>query len=224
MSMRVNEFNKQQMKDVFDKISFDFSGTRRYPWQEVVDFVEELEEKAASLDVGCGNGRHMLELGKKTDVVFGLDFSKKMLNQAKKELLLNRHVDAFFGLVQGDASFLPFKDNFFDYILCIATMHHLTSFEERIKCLNEMYRVMEDGSRALMSVWSIHHDRFRGDREEIRENDFDVLVEWRSSGIRENRFYHVFSKEELISHLRESRFNSYEISLSSGNYYVELTK
>lgn len=220
-------FTKKEMKDVFDKISFDFSETRKYPWPEVVEFINKINEKETSLDLGCGNGRHIKELAKKTKYIYGLDFSKKMLDQAKKELMLSKNISETspdIGLVQGDASNLPFERGIFDYVICIATLHHIPSKNGRFNCLNEMHRVMKKESEALLSVWSIKHKRFRGKREEIRKNDFDVSIKWNSEEGKEERYYHIFTKENLVNVLKETKFKSFDINLSSGNYYIHLRK
>ena len=52
-----------------------------------VDFVEEelaLPPGAAILDVGCGTGRHSIELARRGYAVTGLDVSRGMLEQARK--------------------------------------------------------------------------------------------------------------------------------------------
>ena len=65
-----------------------------------VDFlVEELRLKpgATILDVGCGTGRHAIELARRGYMVTGVDLSSGMLAEAKKcgqEGQGGRHVDA----------------------------------------------------------------------------------------------------------------------------------
>jgi cyclopropane fatty-acyl-phospholipid synthase-like methyltransferase len=56
-------------------------------WREEVDFMEEvfnLPTGSRLLDVGCGTGRHAVELARRGYQVTGLDFSTGMLNEARK--------------------------------------------------------------------------------------------------------------------------------------------
>ncbi|PTD93543.1 hypothetical protein C9439_07250 [archaeon SCG-AAA382B04] len=214
--------NKKEIKRVFDKISHDFSQTRKHPWPEVVDFIEKGRKTNFSLDLGCGNGRHMKELIKKSERVIGVDFSKKMLKKSKREILLSGYSKDSFELVQGDITDLPFNNQVFDIVICIATLHHIPSSKKREECLNEIHRVLKKNGRTLISVWSIEHNEFEGKREEVRKNNFDYFVDWKSDGFKEKRFYHIFNRENFSNLLNKTDFTVKEIKLSSGNYYAEL--
>ena len=53
-----------------------------------VDFLEkelEFNKDKKILDIGCGTGRHSLELGKRGYNVTGIDLSESMINQAKRK-------------------------------------------------------------------------------------------------------------------------------------------
>ncbi len=57
------------------------------PWQEEVEFfIEVLNLPTGSriLDVGCGTGRHSVELARRGYQVTGIDFSAGMLAEARK--------------------------------------------------------------------------------------------------------------------------------------------
>jgi 2-polyprenyl-3-methyl-5-hydroxy-6-metoxy-1,4-benzoquinol methylase len=57
------------------------------PWKEEVDFMEEVFNLAPGsrlLDVGCGTGRHSVELARRGYQVTGIDFSAGMLNEGRK--------------------------------------------------------------------------------------------------------------------------------------------
>lgn len=83
------------------------------------------------LDVGCGGGFFLNQAEKFLDCT-GIDFSEQALIQAKKNCNSK--------LVLGSASFLPFKDDFFDFVVCLGSLEHFIEME---KALSEMKRVLK---------------------------------------------------------------------------------
>jgi ubiquinone/menaquinone biosynthesis C-methylase UbiE len=77
-----------------------------------VDFIEEEIDKDKSkqiLDIGCGTGRHAIELAKRGYKVVGVDLSESQLKRAReKSIEANMSVK----FIQGDARSLPFQNEF----------------------------------------------------------------------------------------------------------------
>ena len=87
------------------------------------------------LDVGCGNARDLLKLGKSARCI-GMDFSWEMLLEGKRSL--NRYgIKA--SLVRCDALRLSFGDDVFDKVVCSEVIEHIPAWEETIR---EMRRVL----------------------------------------------------------------------------------
>jgi SAM-dependent methyltransferase len=63
------------------------------------------------LDVGCGTGRHIIELCRKGYQVVGIDLSKDMLTIAKSDLSKEGFSP---GIIQADATRLPLVKRFFE--------------------------------------------------------------------------------------------------------------
>ncbi len=77
-----------------------------------VDFIEkeiDYNKSFRILDIGCGTGRHSIELAKRGYTVVGIDLSESMLNRAK-EKAKNENVKVEF--VQADARHLDYKNEF----------------------------------------------------------------------------------------------------------------
>jgi ubiquinone/menaquinone biosynthesis C-methylase UbiE len=76
------------------------------------DFIEaeiEYNKNARILDIGCGTGRHSIELTKRGYRVTGIDLSDSMLKRAKEKAAeLGLQVD----FQKHDARDLPFYDEF----------------------------------------------------------------------------------------------------------------
>ena len=76
------------------------------------DFIEtELnsDKSLKILDVGCGTGRHAIELSKRGYLITGIDLSESQLTRAREKAEKNHLIIDF---QQQDARNLPFKDDF----------------------------------------------------------------------------------------------------------------
>lgn len=142
------------------------------------------------LDAGCGNGRYLLPLSKKYNVV-GTDISVIALSRARNYLEKSGQ-DA--GCVAASITHLPFSDGSFDAIVCYGVLQHL--FEnERLLAVEEFRRVLRPHGLIFFEVFGTDDMRFGG--EEVENNTFR-----RKGGI----IYHYFTENEL-----ESLFERFDI-------------
>jgi len=200
----------RRVSETFDAIAEHFDKTRNRPWKEVVKFLDNCE--GSLLDMGCGNGRHILEALEKDLEVYGVDASIELLNICKQK------VKESVELVRADVKSLPFEHNSFDNIIYIATIHHLK--EDRVKSLNEARRVLQDSGKILVSSWARELDRWDLDEEEQ-----DVIVPWhREDGEIIDRFYHLYRLKELRKDVEKAGFEVVKAFHSKGNNYVEAKK
>jgi len=114
-----------------------------------VDFVLANCPPGRGLDVGCGTGALAARLADAGYEMAGVDPSEGML-----EVLRDRApaVEA----VQGDGTDIPFPDDSFELVLCVAVMHHIADADAVRATLAEMTRVARPGGRIL--VWD-HNPR-----------------------------------------------------------------
>lgn len=137
-----------QTRDVYNAIAKQFSDTREYLWDDLKLLSKYVINGDSVLDVGCGNGR-LLQLFNDTHITYtGLDQSEGLISVAKKKF-----PDASF--VVGNMTELPFPDESFDAVYCIAAFHHLPNDELRIKTLQEMKRVLKSGGVIVMMNWNL---------------------------------------------------------------------
>jgi SAM-dependent methyltransferase len=83
-----------------------------------VDFlIEELElpAKGRILDIGCGSGRHCIELARRGYLVTGVDFSSGMLMEAQREA---KKAGVLVEWIQADATKFRSKKPF-DAVICL---------------------------------------------------------------------------------------------------------
>lgn len=84
-----------------------------------VDFLEseiEFNKQIKIIDIGCGTGRHSIELAKRGYKVTGIDLSENMLNRAKEKA---KDVNVEVQFIQADARNFHFDEKFdLALILC----------------------------------------------------------------------------------------------------------
>ena len=190
----------------YNKIAEDFSSKRREVWEEMKFLFDNyLVPGERVLDLGCGNGRWFRVFENKSVEYFGVDFSEKLIEIAKKNYPNGKFQVA-------DALNLPFPDNYFDKIYSIAVLHHIPSKNFRLRFLKEAKRVLKPGGLFILTVWKFHQ------RKEISllfkytilkiigksKLDFkDIFEPW---GKEIERYYHCFSKRELMKLVKEANF------------------
>ncbi len=101
------------------------------------------------LDLGCGNGRHVVALAAKGFEVIGLDISKTGLNLTNQWL---DEVGLQANLIQADTRQpLPLLDNTFDGLISTQVIHH-AYLAEVLLAINEIHRVLKPGGLAFVTV------------------------------------------------------------------------
>jgi SAM-dependent methyltransferase len=103
----------------------------------------------AVLDVGCGTGVLAARIAEGGFEVTGIDPSEGMLDVLRK-----RHPSV--RPVVGSGTALPFGDDAFDFVYCVAVMHHIAEAADVRQTLSEMVRVARPGGRIL--IWD-HNPR-----------------------------------------------------------------
>ena len=147
---RVNnlKFPKHKAASLAKKFDYDYwdgdrqicYGGYRYiegRWNSVIRAMiknYDLPSNPKILDVGCGKGFLLYDFLKicPDAELYGLDISKYAINQSPEDIRKN--------LVIGNATELPWPDNFFDLAISVNTIHCLYNFDV-IKALKELERV-----------------------------------------------------------------------------------
>jgi tRNA (uracil-5-)-methyltransferase TRM9 len=207
----MTSFELQNVKNVYDKIAGHFDVTRRTIWFDVKQFVDSFEKNSYVLDAGCGNGKNMY----REDCTFiGGDFCNIFLEMIKYKGL---------ECIQLNVKSIPFKNNTFDYTICIAVIHHIKEKDAQIKAIKELIRVTKKYGKILISVWEVHGKYQQGDN----------FVKWNlqnkyNHGGNEtlNRYYYMFDSTELyfdiIKNIKNIMIENYISNFN--NRFIILTK
>jgi len=92
------------------------------------------------LDVGCYQGLFVIEAAMRGQSAIGVDTLENRVREAKIQAK-RFHVSESTEFIVGDAENLPFKDGYFDKVLCAETLEHLLN---PAKALFELARVSKD--------------------------------------------------------------------------------
>lgn len=139
------------------------------------------------LDLGCGNGRHVIALVKQGFETVGLDISPTGL-RLTREWLEAEAIHA--GLVAADFRHqLPFIGGCFDGLISTQVIHHAKIKEVRM-AIAEIWRVLKDDGMAFVTVAGRKHKDLP--YEEIEPGTFIPL-----EGTEKGLPHHIFTEEEL---------------------------
>ena len=201
-------------REVWDAIAKQWFHFRQKPFPDVKYWLDFLLKKPRGkiLEVGCGNCRNLLEFAKAGFECYGIDFSEEMLKHANR--FCEKH-GINIVLKKANATRLPFKSNTFDYVLCIALLHHLKN-EERIKAIKEIHRVLKNDGLALFSVW--YDKNALKNSKKIGKKEY--LVPWRIDQQLYWRYYYFFSESELKKFLIDAGFKIFDFSKQKNLCFV----
>ncbi len=200
---RLREIVRETL-ELYDSIAEGYRHWRSRPWH-IVSLIKSFPGKTV-LDLGSGTCVNGGEVAKQThSYVVCFDISFEMLRQAREEYPQAE-------VVAGDVHYLPFRDGFFDWVVSIASLHHVPpEFAGRV--IREVSRVLKDGGLTLLTVWSFRQLRFvpgllrnlltRVINPERRVREFYVRWRSRKKGVF-RRYYYLYSLEELLDLLRNS--------------------
>ena len=170
---------REHVHAVYDAIATQWHhtrGKRGVLWPGATQFLKELPQGSMVADVGCGDGKYFPAIIANGSYVVGTDMSRPLLQaavDAGKQSLQSgndaapesRRVGSAKEMLNGrpavavaDCMHLPLRTNSFDAAICIAVMHHLSTLARRIRCLQELARVVKVGGLINIQAWAIEQE------------------------------------------------------------------
>lgn len=207
-----------EMLDVSDKIAhqayskMQMDSTEHF-WAKhtpkEVEFIIEnckLTNNMKIADFGCGVGRHTNQLIDKGYNVIGVDFSKNLLEKAK------RNSNKKENFIHGDCRDIDLNTKY-NTILCLYDV--IGSFidnSENIKILDNIYKHLEDGGYAIISVMNYELTKAKAIHTFSLKDEHNRLLELTASDTMQttgdifNPDYYMIDKDTNIVYRRE-QFN-----------------
>ena len=204
-----NTIQNTNVKQIYEIISRHFSNSRVYTWSWIEKFIKSFPKQSLILDIGCGNGRNMQFSNYN---FIGVDNCCGFLEICREKK---------FNVIECDMVNIPLRDNSFDGIICIASFHHLSNFENRLQSLKEMKRLIKKSGKIIISVWSINQPL----KTKKTFNKYgNTIVTYNKFGKIYERYYYIFQINEI-----KNLFNLVGLLINShfydcGNEIFILTK
>jgi len=192
--LRKNTEDYNKIANIFDKrrnwIPPDFTILEKY-----------INQGERILDLGCGNGRFSEVVGSNADY-YGVDVSERLIEIAKE-----KYPNGKFFVSEPFA--LPFENNFFDKVFCLAVLHHIPSKKFRKDFLKETKRILKPDGKLILTVWDLNNSP-KARRLLFKYTFFkligkskidfkDIFYPWKDSRGEAliHRYIHIFSEREL---------------------------
>ncbi len=221
------------VKNNYNKIAQEFSQTRSNCfWPELTNLAKQVKDGDNILDVGCGNGRLLKLFANKKINYLGIDNSKKLINLAKinKQSSINNAQFIIGDILKLD----KINQTNFDYIFCIAVLHHIPGHDLQIDALKQLKKKLKPNGKIIITVWNLWTQKkyykliWRFSILKLlnkNKMDFgDILFDWKNNqgNALSQRYYHAFTAKKLKKIAQKAELKIKKIYKDKYNYYLVL--
>ena len=197
---------------VYEKIAIDFDRTRYKMWPSVKKFMDKIPKNNLVIDLGCGNGKNMINYSELEFIAIDncTEFLKIVNKKNKKNIKT----------IQGDIRKIPLEDNISNYLVCVAVFHHLYKKDDRIKCLNEIQRVVKTNGQILITLWAMEQPNSKRNKFSKQDN----MVPWhnRTDCIIYHRYYRIWYENDFEEYICNTSLKIKEKFYENGNWIYYL--
>lgn len=217
------------VKQNYKEVAEDYNRTRRKRSdplrQKLREYAHQVKQEDKILDVGCGNAR-LLELLPEGVDYLGVDSSESLINISKKRF--PQYTFQVVDVLELDR----LKEKGFNYVFCIAVLHHLPGRDLRIRSLRQIRDKLSPEGKIVISVWNLWAQKKMRKRivrffllKMLGKNKMDlgdITFDWKDNnkGITSKRYYHAFTKRELRKVVKKGGLTPKKIYKDKYNYFV----
>jgi 2-polyprenyl-3-methyl-5-hydroxy-6-metoxy-1,4-benzoquinol methylase len=154
------------VKRNYEEIAKDFSETRKkHLWPELSRLTLNIKNGDKILDAGCGNGRLLETLKDKKINYLGVDASEKLIKLAEERYQavgFKFQVSSFKFQVCDILELSKIPEINFDYVFCVAVLHHLPGKDLRLAALKQLKNKIKPEGKIIITVWNLwSQEKFR---------------------------------------------------------------
>lgn len=147
------------------------------------------------LDFGCGSGENSIFLSECGYKVFSLDAADQALKVVKKK---NQRLENKLKIILfSDSKKLPFKNNFFDYIVCLSVISLLGSKKNIKKLIKEFRRVLKPGGKLVIDINAPKGDFIKGANVKKKSYTYYSLKSKKNKNL--IKIYNCKSKKDFLN-------------------------
>ncbi len=173
------------------------------------------------LEVGCGDGRSVVDLIPITKNIVGIDHDSEAIERVKEKFY---EYDTL-KFIEAEASAMPFEDDSFDFVLCMGCFMNFA--DKKFLILKEIQRVLKKNGKIIISTFSENaleerlkaYRNLNGPIKEVSENGTVIFDQSLGDNVSEQ-----FSKEQLVEIFNQAGLkidNIIEVNIA---YICELSK
>jgi len=185
------ETERNHVHAVYDAIATQWHhtrGKRGVLWPGATRFLQQLPKGSIVADVGCGDGKYFPAIWEEGSYVIGTDISEPLLQtsigacasadpanigpQNRQVSSSKTGLNARPAVAVADCMHIPLRSKSCDAAICIAVMHHLSTSPRRIRCLQELSRVVKKGGMINIQAWALEQEQ--GSRRKFAGTDVFV--------------------------------------------------
>jgi ubiquinone/menaquinone biosynthesis C-methylase UbiE len=145
---------------VFENLPLSY---KKWMDEEKVVLRKTVSKNAKVLEVGCGDGRSLKDIVDISSQLTGIDIDKNAVIYAKKYFKKYPSVKIF----QANAKHLSFKDNTFDFVICMTSFVNFD--KDKVKILKEMRKTKTAGPGPQLSRPRQERKREEKERKKVTE-------------------------------------------------------
>lgn len=216
----------------YNDIAAHFDLTRKKKMgPQIEKYCKPIKDGESVLDLACGNGRLLDSLSDKSTNYLGIDISSKLITIAKKNY-------PNYNFIVGDILNLETileKERRYEYIFFLAALQHIPGNKKRVELLKKIKNYLSDSGTLIISNWNLWSSKHRFKIIKaalfkllgLNKLDFgDIIFFWKDSGgnNQAQRYYHAFTKKELLGLAKEAGFKQVSLEKDKYNYWLALKK
>lgn len=230
MNKKEEEKLRKIVEENYRTIASHYSETRKKRlWNFLFDICSAVKSGDKVLDVGCGSGKLLQALSEKNINYLGIDPSKALLLNAKKNF-------KNFKFEPGSLEDLSACDGDYDFVFCIAVLQHIPGRENRIKAIKNLGGKINSSGKVIISVWDLRKNHKYGKmilKNNLRKLFFlnkmdfgDLVFDWKNNRGEKisKRYYHAYSLLELKKDCLAAGLSIDKLFRADNNIYAILSK